>query len=140
MADTFLSEPELLHHFRQAIAEVNKRTGSQYTFVHGTSDGVLENRAERWNESYSTTRAVGECDGQSAIGLPHHFTANLHQDEFGPTFRLVERFQPTLHYPTDAASIFTIDCDIWPTVRAVIMPDIRTEERALLITACKRTP
>jgi hypothetical protein len=48
---------------------------------------------------------------------------------------MVERFHPSLHYPTDTASAFAIDCGIWPTVRAVIMPGIRTEQRALLITA-----
>jgi hypothetical protein len=128
------TEAELLHQFRQAIAAVNERTGSRYTFVHGTDDGVLETRAERWNESYLTTRAVGECDGTATSGLPHQFTVHLHQDEYGPTFRLVERFAPALHYPTDAASVFTIDCDIWATIRPIIMPDIGTAERSLLIT------
>jgi hypothetical protein len=134
-----LSESELLHRFRQAIAAVNERTGSRCTFVHGTDDGILENRAERWNEAYVTTRAVGECDGTATSGLPHRFTVHLHQDEFGPTFRLVERFAPPLHYPTDAASVFTIDCDIWPTLRAIVMPDLGATERSLLITGLQTT-
>lgn len=57
------TEPELLHWFRQAINDVNQRTGSQYTFVHGSGDGILEPRAEKWNATRVTTRAVGECNG-----------------------------------------------------------------------------
>ena len=52
---------------------------------------------------------------------------------------MVESFHPPLHYPTEAASVFTIDCDIWPTVRAVIVPDIRSTQRKLLITGLQTT-
>ena len=133
MNHAYLSESELLHRFRQAIAEVNERTGSQYKFVHGTDDGFTEPKSEEWNEERPDERAVGECAGQSAAGLPHRFTVFLHQDEFGPKFQLVDRFAETFVYPTEAASIYTVDCDILPDVRPILTPDIKDTERAVIL-------
>ena len=80
------------------------------------------------------TQAIGSRSTPQTIDHPHRFTVFLHQDEFGPTFQLVDRFSPTLEYPTEAASIFTVDCDIAPRVRPILAPDITAAERVLLIS------
>lgn len=100
---------------------------------NGTSDDVLERRADEWNEDHVTTRAVGECDG-TAADFPRRFVVFLHQDEFGPKFQLVDRFAETFVYPTEAASIYTVDCDIVPDVRPILTPDINSAERTVILS------
>lgn len=116
-------EAELLNAIRNALAKVNERERSNFTFVHGTRDGVNEGRAEEWNASNSSQRAVGEISGRS-FGEDRIVATFLFQQAKGEgvEFQLLEQFDDPILFPEIATEQFNFLNDLSDGVQLTTLP------------------
>ena len=132
------AENEILNAFRQALGQLNERSGSRFRFVHGTPDGVNESRAEDWNASNSSQRAVGELLGAS-LGKERSFTVFLFREspETPVCFELLAFFDQPIAFPEVASEQFNFLTDLTAGIQPLVIPHSQGGQSRMLVRGLK---